>query len=47
MGHAGALIGSAREGADAKLKALAAAGCRIVKGPEEAVALLSEFKELR
>ena len=34
MGHAGALIGSAREGADAKLKALAAAGCRIVKGPE-------------
>ena len=43
MGHAGALIGSAREGAQAKLAALAAAGCRIAKGPEEAVALLSEF----
>jgi succinyl-CoA synthetase alpha subunit len=47
MGHAGALIGSAREGADAKLKALAAAGCRIVKGPEQAVAMLSELNELR
>lgn len=47
MGHAGALIGSAREGADAKLAALAAAGCRIVKGPEEAVAMLSELNELR
>lgn len=41
MGHAGALIGSAREGAEAKLKALAAAGCRIVKGLEDAVATLS------
>jgi succinyl-CoA synthetase alpha subunit len=47
MGHAGALIGSAREGAPAKLKALAAAGCRIVKGPEEAVTMLSALKELR
>jgi succinyl-CoA synthetase alpha subunit len=47
MGHAGALIGSAREGADAKLAALAAAGCRIVKGPEEAVAMLSELNDLR
>src|SRR5580693_8174103 len=47
MGHAGALIGSAREGAEAKLKALAAAGCRIVKGPEQAVAMLSELRELR
>jgi succinyl-CoA synthetase alpha subunit len=43
MGHAGALIGSAREGAQAKLEALAAAGCRIAKGPAEAVALLAEF----
>ena len=43
MGHASALIGSAREGAQAKLAALGAAGCRIAKGPEEAVALLSEF----
>ncbi len=43
MGHAGALIGSAREGAAAKLEALAAGGCRIVKGPEEAVAALSEL----
>jgi succinyl-CoA synthetase alpha subunit len=47
MGHAGALIGSAREGADAKLAALAAAGCRIVKGPEQAVAMLSELPGLR
>ena len=43
MGHAGALIGSAREGAEAKLAALADAGCRIVKGPEDAVAMLSKF----
>ena len=43
MGHAGALIGSARESADAKLKALADAGCRIVKGPEDAVAMLGKF----
>ena len=41
MGHAGALVGSAREGAHAKLAALAAAGCRIAKGPAEAVALLT------
>jgi succinyl-CoA synthetase alpha subunit len=47
MGHAGALIGSAREGADAKLAALAAAGCRIVKGPEQAVTMLSELPGLR
>jgi succinyl-CoA synthetase alpha subunit len=43
MGHAGALVGSAREGADAKLAALAAAGCRIVNGPAEAVALLTDL----
>jgi succinyl-CoA synthetase alpha subunit len=47
MGHAGALIGSAREGAEAKLRVLAAAGCRIVKGPEEAVTMLSALKEAR
>jgi succinyl-CoA synthetase alpha subunit len=41
MGHAGALVGSAREGAEAKLAALADAGCRIAKGPEDAVAMLS------
>jgi succinyl-CoA synthetase alpha subunit len=41
MGHAGALVGSAREGADAKLAALAAAGCRVVKEPEQAVAMLT------
>jgi succinyl-CoA synthetase alpha subunit len=40
MGHAGALIGSAREGAEAKLVALAAAGCRVAKGPEQAVEIL-------
>jgi succinyl-CoA synthetase alpha subunit len=43
MGHAGALIGSVREGAPAKLESLAAAGCRIAKGPEDAVTLLAEF----
>jgi succinyl-CoA synthetase alpha subunit len=43
MGHAGALIGSAREGAAAKLEALAGAGCRIAKGPAEAAAALAEF----
>jgi succinyl-CoA synthetase alpha subunit len=43
MGHAGALIGSARESADAKLAALAAAGCRVAKGPEQAVAILEEL----
>ncbi|MGH6674544.1 MAG: CoA-binding protein [Xanthobacteraceae bacterium] len=43
MGHSGALIGSAREGAQAKLTALAAAGCRIARGLEDAVELLSEF----
>lgn len=45
MGHAGALIGSAREGAHAKLAALAGAGCRIAKGLEEAVGLLADYAE--
>ena len=44
MGHAGALVGSARDSADAKLDALAAAGCRIAKGLEEAVAIAAEMK---
>src|SRR6202167_367684 len=39
MGHAGALVGSTRESAGAKLDALAAAGCRIAKGLEEAVTM--------
>jgi succinyl-CoA synthetase alpha subunit len=43
MGHAGALVGSAREGAAAKLAALAAAGCRVAAGPEQAVAMLTEL----
>jgi succinyl-CoA synthetase alpha subunit len=43
MGHAGALIGSAREGAAAKLDALAAAGCLIAKGLEDAVAMAAKF----
>jgi succinyl-CoA synthetase alpha subunit len=41
MGHAGALIGSAREGAAAKLEALAAAGCRVANGPEDVVTMLA------
>ena len=44
MGHAGALIGSARESADAKLAALAAAGCRVAKGLEQAVAMLKGLR---
>jgi succinyl-CoA synthetase alpha subunit len=44
MGHAGALVGSAREGADAKLAALGDAGCRIAKGPAEAVAVLTKLR---
>jgi succinyl-CoA synthetase alpha subunit len=43
MGHAGALVGSAREGAAAKLAALAAAGCQVAQGPEQAVAILTEL----
>jgi succinyl-CoA synthetase alpha subunit len=43
MGHAGALIGSAREGAQAKLDALSGAGCLIAKGLEEAVTMSANF----
>jgi succinyl-CoA synthetase alpha subunit len=43
MGHAGALIGSARESAAAKLEALAACGCWIAKGLEEAVTLAAKI----
>jgi succinyl-CoA synthetase alpha subunit len=43
MGHSGALIGSARESAQAKLDALAGAGCLIAKGLEEAVAIAAKF----
>jgi len=43
MGHAGALIGSARESADAKLEALAAAGCRIARGLEDAVTIAAKL----
>jgi succinyl-CoA synthetase alpha subunit len=43
MGHAGALVGSPRESADAKLDALTGAGCRIAKGLEEAVTMGAEF----
>jgi succinyl-CoA synthetase alpha subunit len=44
MGHAGALIGSAREGAEAKLAALAAAGCRVAHGPEQVIEILKELR---
>ena len=43
MGHAGALVGSAREGAAEKLAALAAAGCQVAQGPEDVVAILTEL----
>jgi succinyl-CoA synthetase alpha subunit len=43
MGHAGALVGSAREGADAKLAALAAAGCRVAKGPAQVIEIAKEL----
>jgi succinyl-CoA synthetase alpha subunit len=47
MGHAGALIGTAREGAKAKLDALAAAGCKIAMGLEEAVMMAAELGAAR
>ncbi len=43
MGHAGALIGSARESAGAKMEALADAGCQVAKGLEEAVAMAAKL----
>src|SRR3984957_12111171 len=43
MGHAGALIGSAREGAQAKLDALSGAGCLIAKGLEQAMTMAAKF----
>jgi len=43
MGHSGALIGSAREGAQEKLAALADAGCRIANGPQQAVSILADL----
>jgi len=42
MGHAGALVGSERERAEAKLAALAAAGCRDAKGPAQVIEILRE-----
>ena len=44
MGHAGALIGNAREAAQSKLDALADAGCLIAKGLEDAVAIVSNLR---
>ena len=44
MGHAGALIGSAHEGADAKLAALAAAGARVARGPEQVIEVLKQLR---
>ena len=40
MGHAGALVGSARESAAAKLAALAEAGCRTATGPAQVIEIL-------
>jgi len=44
MGHAGALIGHWRESAQAKLKALAAAGCRVATGLEDPVTMAKALK---
>jgi succinyl-CoA synthetase alpha subunit len=44
MGHAGALVGSTREGADAKLAALAAAGCRVAEGPAQVIEIARELR---
>jgi succinyl-CoA synthetase alpha subunit len=44
MGHAGALIGHRRESAQSKLDALAAAGCGIAVGLEDAVTMAKALK---
>jgi succinyl-CoA synthetase alpha subunit len=44
MGHAGALIGHWRESAQSKLEELAAAGCRIAIGLEDAVTMAKALK---
>jgi succinyl-CoA synthetase alpha subunit len=43
MGHAGALIGSARESAEAKMQALAGAGCQVPKRLEQAIAMAAKL----
>jgi succinyl-CoA synthetase alpha subunit len=43
MGHAGALIGSEREGAAAKLAALREAGAHVARTPYEAIGILKEL----
>ncbi|GGC49602.1 succinyl-CoA synthetase subunit alpha [Siccirubricoccus deserti] len=43
MGHAGALVGGARESAAAKLAALAAGGARTARDPAEAIGILKEM----
>jgi len=43
MGHAGALVGGARETAAAKLAALAAAGARTARDPAEAIGILRDL----
>jgi succinyl-CoA synthetase alpha subunit len=43
MGHSGALIGSARESAGAKLEALAAAGCLIARDLQEVVTMAAKL----
>jgi succinyl-CoA synthetase alpha subunit len=43
MGHAGALVGGARESAAAKLAALADAGARTARDPDGVIAILKEL----
>jgi succinyl-CoA synthetase alpha subunit len=43
MGHAGALVGGARESAAAKLDALAAAGARVAPDPAGIIAILKDM----